>query len=87
MNRATLAVLANTTATWKGSTEVAGIFDAPNADAFAAVEDTSPSLLCLADDVVGVAHGDAIAIGASSYKVRAIDPDGSGMVRLALTES
>lgn len=48
------------------------------------VESQSPIFECDAAYVVGVAHGDTVTISSSTYKVRGIQPDGTGLVKLVL---
>ena len=48
------------------------------------VESKKPVFECAAADVVGIAHGDTVTISSDTYKVRGIQPDGTGMVKLIL---
>ena len=48
------------------------------------VESQKPVFDCPSADIVGVAHGDTVTIGIDTYKVRGIQPDGTGMTRLIL---
>jgi len=49
------------------------------------VESKKPVFLCKSSDVVGVAHGDdVVASDSTAYKVRGIQPDGTGMTKLIL---
>jgi len=48
------------------------------------VESKAPAFECAAADVVGVAHGDTVTISSDSYKVRGIQPDGTGLVKLIM---
>ena len=49
------------------------------------VESTEPTLLARTADVSGLAHGDSLTIGAVSYTVRGIQPDGTGMTQIMLS--
>jgi len=49
------------------------------------VESKKPVFLCKSSDVVGVAHGDdVVASDSTAYKVRGIQPDGTGITKLIL---
>jgi len=49
------------------------------------VESKKPVFICKSSDVVGIAHGDdAIASDSAAYKVRGIQPDGTGITKLIL---
>ena len=48
------------------------------------VESTEPTLLARTADVSGLAHGDSLTISSTSYKVRGIQPDGTGMTQIML---
>lgn len=69
-----------------------GVFTAPHArrgDGFGpGVSTLEPSLTVFAADLPeGAAQGDAVTINATAYAVRDLEPDGSGLVRLALERS
>lgn len=48
------------------------------------VESQKPVFECAAADIPGIAHGDTVAVSSDTYKVRGIQPDGTGMVKLIL---
>lgn len=48
------------------------------------VEGRSPVFTCAAADVPAVAHGQTLVVGARTFKVRGVEPDGTGIVRLRL---
>ena len=49
------------------------------------VESKKPVFICKSSEIVGIAHGDnAIASDSTAYKVRGIQPDGTGMTKLIL---
>jgi hypothetical protein len=74
-------------ALWNGTTTVKGILQAPYADAFVEiVEGSEPFFLCAAASVAGVKHGDTLVINAITYKVRGVQPDGTGVVSLRVEE-
>lgn len=62
---------------------VDGLFSAYYVDPFN-VESNSPVFFCKSKDVLGVIHGDTATEGSTVYKVRNVQPDGLGMVRLIL---
>lgn len=43
-----------------------------------------PVLFCRSSDVAGIVQGDAITVDAVVYKVRDVQPDGPGTVKLEL---
>lgn len=49
------------------------------------VESTEPTLLARTADVSGLAHGDSLTISSTSYTVRGIQPDGTGMTQIMLS--
>lgn len=79
-----VAALANVSAVVDGVT-VDGIFDNAYGDAFG-VAGSVPTLSCASDDI-DAAHGDAVTIGATSYTITNVEPDGTGMTRLTLQEA
>lgn len=75
-------------AVWKGSTEVNVIFDDPYLTVGAAgveVESTAPVAHVRTADVPGIKHGDALKIGETTYKIRGVRPDGTGVTLLTLS--
>ena len=48
------------------------------------VESRKPVFDCATAEIVGVAHGDTVTVGGGTYKVRGIQPDGTGMTKLIL---
>lgn len=48
------------------------------------IESKKPTFDCATADVVGVAHGGTVTVGSDTYKVRGIQPDGTGMTKLIL---
>lgn len=74
-------------ATYNGSTTVNGILDQEYYEVGvgdAGVESSQPVFLCRTADVPAAAHGDTLLIDAITYKVRGVQPDGTGLTRLAL---
>ena len=67
-----------------GGVAVHGIFDAAYADVFGIVAGTRPALLIASADAPDVAIDDAVTIGATTYTVAVVQPDGTGMTRLLL---
>lgn len=82
-----------TITSWAGSTvSIAGIFDAPwmRIEGVAAVPLTSArtTFTCASSDLPpGAAQGDDVVVGSASYKVRELQPDGTGMVTLDLDKA
>lgn len=83
INAATIAHLANVTATIGALTGVEGIFDAAYAESLG-MSGVTPVLMCNDLDIVGAARGDAVTINSTSYTVSRIEADGVGMSRLIL---
>lgn len=50
------------------------------------VEGSGPVALAIATEVASVAQAQSLVIGATTYKVRGVEPDGTGMVLLRLEE-
>ena len=77
-----------TTVTKPDTSTFTGIFDndflAVDLDE-SEVESTEPTLLARTADVSGLAHGDSLTISSTSYKVRGIQPDGTGMTQIMLS--
>lgn len=48
------------------------------------VETRQPFFYCDQDDVETIVHGDTLEIGTATYKVRGVEPDTSGFVKLKL---
>lgn len=69
-----------------GGVSVRGIFDAAYA-APLGMASSAPALTISAAAAPAVAEGDAVVIGATSYAVTAVEPDGTGMTLLRLRES
>lgn len=79
-----VAALANVSAVVDGVT-VNGIFDNAYGDALG-IAGSVPMLSCASDEI-DAARGDAVTIGATSYTVTNVEPDGTGMTRLTLQEA
>jgi hypothetical protein len=74
-------------ALYNGATTVNGIFDAAYEEPLGnAVEGAAPIFQCAAADLLSVAHGDTFLINAKTYKVRGVEPDGTGVMLLRLEE-
>lgn len=50
------------------------------------VEGRHPIFQCRASDVPSVAHGQSLVVGARTFKVRGVEPDGTGIMLLRLEE-
>jgi len=71
--------------TYDGSTTVNGILDSDYVE-IAGVEAKRPVFMCLASDVSGVVHGKTLTANSTSYVVRGVQPDGTGLTMLVLEE-
>ena len=71
------------TATLAG-VSVTGIFDNGYAEPFGEVEGRQPTFLLPTASAPIVAHGQSLVIGAATYKVRGVEPDGTGVTLLKL---
>ena len=78
-----VAALSNATMTL-GAASVAVIFDAAYLDTFGIVADTSISVAAVTSAVTAAAVGGTVTIGAVTYTIAEIQPDGTGMTRLML---
>ena len=64
-----------------------GIFDHAYAEPIDGVaEGARPVFTCAAASVPNAAHGDTLTIAGTTYKVRGVQPDGTGVVLLVLEE-
>ena len=75
------------TAATVGGVAVNGIFDNAYAMAMGFVAGTSPALLVASASVPSAAVGDAVTLGAVSYTVAGVEPDGTGVTLLRLQEA
>lgn len=66
-----------------GGVAVLGIFDAAYVDPLG-VESSGPIYTLPSADAASAFHGTTLAIGATTYKVRGIEPDGTGITVLRL---
>lgn len=81
---AAMAAVSNCTATIGAYSGVPGIFDAAYAEMMG-ISGVSPSLLIIAAHAPTVSQGDSVTLDSGgSYTVTRVEPDGTGMVRLAL---
>ena len=64
---------------------VKGIFDEGYVEPLGnVVEGAAPQFQCAAASVPSVAHGQSLVIGARTFKIVGIEPDGTGVVILRL---
>ena len=68
-----------------GGVAVTGIYDDAYADALG-ISGSGPSLLLPATSAASASLGASCVVGAISYTVSGIQPDGTGMTRLMLQE-
>lgn len=66
----------------KGRTLYA-IFDAQYQEQLG-VSGSGPALTCATEDVADVPRGEVVTVGADSYRVVAVEPDGTGITVLRL---
>jgi hypothetical protein len=66
-----------------GASTIAGIFDNQFVEVHG-IEGMRPVFTCAEANVASIAHGDALTINATSYKVAGIQPDGTGLTSLIL---
>lgn len=81
-----VAALANVTATIGAVSGVEGIFDKDYAETFG-ISGAAPALRIISTAAPSAAVGDAVTLGAVSYTITAIEPDGTGMTLLRLQEA
>jgi hypothetical protein len=67
-----------------GGVAVTGIFDNAFGDPLGIVAGTSPSLLFLSSAAPSAAVGNTVVVGGISYTIAELQPDGTGLMRLAL---
>lgn len=66
---------------------VSGIFDEAYHEPLGSImEGRSPQFVCAAAAAPSAAHGQTLAIGARTFKVCGVEPDGTGVVLLRLQE-
>jgi hypothetical protein len=68
------------------SATVNGIFDAAYTDPLGLVEGVGPVFICRTSDVSTAAHGQTLLINAVTYTVCGVEPDGTGVTLLRLTQ-
>lgn len=69
---------------WNGTTTVHGIFDAGYAEPMGVAESYSPTLTVRAAQTPAIKHGDTLVVSGTTYKVRGVQPDGTGITVLIL---
>lgn len=75
-----------TSATWKGTESVKVIFDNAYAEGLD-VAGTTPICTAKESDFSGAAEGQSLVIGAVTYSIVGVQPDGTGLVQLVLERS
>jgi hypothetical protein len=65
---------------------VNGIFDASYYEPLGEVEGRQPMFMLPTASASSAAHGQSLVIGATTYKVRGVEPDGAGVTTLILEE-
>jgi hypothetical protein len=74
------------TATLAGVT-VTGIFDAQYYEPLGEVQGRQPMFMLPTASASSAAHGQSLVIGATTYTVRGVEPDGTGVTVLILEEA
>jgi hypothetical protein len=70
------------------SATIKGIFDntfTQDDQGAVQVDTKNPQVLVKSSDVTGLAHGDTMTVNSIAYKVRSIQPDGTGVTNVLLT--
>ena len=65
---------------------VTGIFDASYYEPMGEVEGRQPVFMLPTSEATYAAHGQYLVIGATRYKVRGVQPDGTGVTTLILEQ-
>jgi hypothetical protein len=65
---------------------VNGIFDAGYFEPLGEVEGVQPRFTLPTSSASSAAHGQALVIGSTTYKVRGVQPDGTGVTTLILEQ-
>lgn len=65
--------------------DVRGVFDRPYVETLDHAGHR-PTFTCASDDVLGVSRGDAVFVDGITYTVVGIEPDGTGLTTLILSE-
>lgn len=73
-------------ATLNGGAAFSVIFDEPFVDSLG-VASVSPSATCMSADVATAVPGSTLVVDSVSYRVAAVEPDGSGITVLRLHRS
>jgi hypothetical protein len=74
-----------TAAVYSGSgATINGIFDTEYEEPMGRVQAYKPIFVCRTSDVPTASHGQTLVIGAVTYKIRGVEPDGTGITMLRL---
>lgn len=74
-----------TAAVYSGSGEtINGILDTEYEEPMGRVQAYKPVFTCRTSDVASASHGQTLTIGATVYKIRGVEPDGTGITLLKL---
>jgi hypothetical protein len=68
------------------SVAVTGIFDAAYYEPLGEVQGRQPMFMLPTASAPSAAHGQTLVIGTTTYKVRGVQPDGTGVTTLILEE-
>jgi len=74
------------TALYNGSISVSVIYDHEYTEQFGAAG-TNPFITAKAVDFAGAAKGQAVVLDSTSYTIKTIERDGTGLVRMELTKA
>ena len=86
LNRASLGAVRNAVLAW-GSLSARGVFGNEYTEILG-MANTQPTFRCMASDLAGMTTGQTVTVDyadtATDYTVRAVEPDGTGLLRLVL---
>lgn len=80
----TVEMAANAVAVVAGARRVPVIFDRAGVTSVGFVESTGPVAVAAASEVPDLARADAFDIGAERFRVKGLQPDGHGLITIAL---
>lgn len=77
INDAVIGHLSDTVATRNGTVSVVGLFDKAYGESFGLITGNDPVFRCLTS--VGMARGDTLVVGSTTYTVAGVEADGAGL--------
>ena len=85
INAGVIGALGNATLTW-GAYSAGGVWSHGYADSLGMVN-AEKTFTALSADLPAIAQGASVTLASVAYTVQAIEPDGTGMIRLSLRKS